>query len=140
MKQESIPMAIVLDEYGATSGTLTIEDLIEEIVGEIRDEYDANEEDEITKIDDETYILLGVAKLDDIDDTLGIKIESDDYDSIAGHVINLLDHFPDAGESVSDKYAEYTVLEATKNKIDKVRLHLLPQSNDEDDDMEKEGA
>lgn len=140
MKQESIPMAIVLDEYGATSGILTIEDLIEEIVGEIRDEYDANEEDEITKIDDETYILLGVAKLDDIDDTLGIKIESDDYDSIAGHVINLLDHFPDAGESVSDKYAEYTVLEATKNKIDKVRLHLLPQSNDEDDDMEKEGA
>lgn len=140
MKQESIPMAIVLDEYGATSGILTIEDLIEEIVGEIRDEYDANEEDEITKIDDETYILLGVAKLDDIDEALGIKIESDDYDSIAGHIINLLDHFPDAGESVSDKYAEYTVLEATKNKIDKVRLHLLPQSDEEDDDVEEEGA
>lgn len=140
MKQESIPMAIVLDEYGATSGILTIEDLIEEIVGEIRDEYDANEEDEITKIDDETYILLGVAKLDDIDEALGIKIESDDYDSIAGHIINLLDHFPDAGESVSDKYAEYTVLEATKNKIDKVRLHLLPQSDEEDDDAEEEGA
>lgn len=140
MKQESIPMAIVLDEYGATSGILTIEDLIEEIVGEIRDEYDANEEDEITKIDDETYILLGVAKLDDIDDALGIKIESDDYDSIAGHIINLLDHFPDAGEAVSDKYAEYTVLEATKNKIDKVRLHLLPQSDEEDDDAEEEGA
>lgn len=140
MKQESIPMAIVLDEYGATSGILTIEDLIEEIVGEIRDEYDANEEDEITKIDDETYILLGVAKLDDIDEALGIKIESDDYDSISGHIINLLDHFPDAGESVSDKYAEYTVLEATKNKIDKVRLHLLPQSDEEDDDAEEEGA
>ena len=140
MKQESIPMAIVLDEYGATSGILTIEDLTEEIVGEIRDEYDANEEDEITKIDDETYILLGVAKLDDIDEALGIKIESDDYDSIAGHIINLLDHFPDAGESVSDKYAEYTVLEATKNKIDKVRLHLLPQSDEEDDDAEEEGA
>ena len=94
----------------------------------------------ITKIDDETYILLGVAKLDDIDEALGIKIESDDYDSIAGHIINLLDHFPDAGESVSDKYAEYTVLEATKNKIDKVRLHLLPQSDEEDDDAEEEGA
>ena len=140
MKQESIPMAIVLDEYGATSGILTIEDLIEEIVGEIRDEYDANEEDEITKIDDETYILLGVAKLDDIDDTLGIKIESDDYDSIAGHVINLLDHFPDAGESVSDNYAEYTVLAATKNKIDKVRLHLLPRPAEEEEDTEKEEA
>lgn len=140
MKQESIPMAIVLDEYGATSGILTIEDLIEEIVGEIRDEYDANEEDEITKIDDETYILLGVAKLDDIDEALGIRIESEDYDSIAGHIINLLDHFPDAGESVSDNYAEYTVLAATKNKIDKVRLHLLPRPAEEEEDTEKEEA
>ena len=70
MKQESIPMAIVLDEYGATAGLLTIEDLIEEIVGEIRDEYDGYEEDEITKLDDENYILLGVAKLDDINEEL----------------------------------------------------------------------
>ena len=110
MKEASIPMAIVLDEYGSTSGILTIEDLIEEIVGEIRDEYDANEEDDITKTDDGDYILLGVAKLDDIDEELGIKIESEDYDSIAGHIINLLDHFPDAGETVSDDYAEYLSL------------------------------
>ena len=127
MKKKSIPMAIVLDEYGSTAGMLTIEDLIEEIVGEIRDEYDANEEDEITKLDDENYILLGVAKLDDIDKISGIKIESEDYDSIAGHVINLLDHFPQAGESVSDQFARYTVLEAEKNHIDKVKLHLLPK-------------
>lgn len=95
-------MAIVLDEYGSTSGILTIEDLIEEIVGEIRDEYDTNEEDDITKTENGDYIILGVAKLDDIDEALGIKIESEDYDSIAGHIINLLDHFPDAGETVSD--------------------------------------
>ena len=137
MKKESIPMAIVLDEYGSTSGMLTLEDLIEEIVGDIKDEYDGNEEDEITKIDDETYILLGVAKLDDIDETLGITIESEDYDSIAGHVINLLDHFPEAGETVSDDFATYTVLEAGKNRIDKVKLHLLPKpSEDEDDNTE----
>lgn len=136
MKQESIPMAIVLDEYGSTAGMLTIEDLIEEIVGEIRDEYDANEEDEITKLDDENYILLGVAKLDDIDKILGIKIESEDYDSIAGHIINLLDHFPQAGESVSDQFARYTVLEAEKNHIDKVKLHLLPKPKEEEEDEE----
>ncbi len=136
MKQESIPMAIVLDEYGATSGILTIEDLIEEIVGEIRDEYDANEEDEITKIDDENFILLGVAKLDDINEKLHIKIESEDYDSIAGHVINLLDHFPDAGESVCDEYAKYIVMEAAKNRIDKVKVHLLPKPENEDADTE----
>lgn len=134
MKQASIPMAIVLDEYGSTSGMLTIEDLIEEIVGEIRDEYDANEEDEITKLDDDNYILLGVAKLDDIDESLGIKIESEDYDSISGHIINLLDRFPEAGETVSDKFARYTVLEAEKNRIDKVKLHLLPQPKEEDEE------
>jgi putative hemolysin len=136
MKKKSIPMAIVLDEYGSTAGMLTIEDLIEEIVGEIRDEYDANEEDEITKLDDENYILLGVAKLDDIDKISGIKIESEDYDSIAGHVINLLDHFPQAGESVSDQFARYTVLEAEKNHIDKVKLHLLPQPKEEEEATE----
>lgn len=72
---------------GATAGILTLEDLIEEIVGEIRDEYDTNEEDEITKIDDENFILLGIAKLDDINDELGIDLESEDYDSIAGHTL-----------------------------------------------------
>lgn len=141
MKQDSIPMAIVLDEYGSTSGILTIEDLIEEIVGEIRDEYDSNEEDEITKLDDENYILLGVAKLDDIEEELGIQVNSEDYDSIAGHVINLLDHFPDAGETVSDDYAEYTVIEAEKNRIDKVKVHLLPKKDsdsEEDADQTEE--
>ena len=133
MKKESIPVAIVLDEYGATAGLLTIEDLIEEIVGEIRDEYDGYEEDEITRLDDENYILMGVAKLDDINEQLGIDIESEDYDSIAGHIINLLDHFPKTGERVSDKYAEYLVLSAEKNRIDKVKLHLLPQTNKEEE-------
>lgn len=137
MKQESIAMAIVLDEYGATAGILTIEDLIEEIVGEIRDEYDANEEDEITQIDDSNFMLLGVAKLDDIDEKLGIKIESEAYDSIAGHIINLLDHFPDAGETVVDQFAEYTVVEAAKNRIDKVKVHLLPPRTEEEDQKEE---
>ena len=131
-------MAIVLDEYGSTSGILTIEDLIEEIVGEIRDEYDENEEDEITKVDDETYILLGVAKLDNVDEQLGITIESEAYDSISGHIINLLDHFPEAGETVSDEYATYTVLEAEKNRIDKVKLHLLPPLQPESEEVEEE--
>ncbi|MCI5640586.1 MAG: hemolysin family protein [Lachnospiraceae bacterium] len=133
MKQDSIPMAIVLDEYGATAGLLTIEDLIEEIVGEIRDEFDANEEDEITKIDDENYILLGVAKLDDMNEQMNIQIESEDYDSISGHIINLLDHFPDAGETVCDEFAEYKVMEATKNRIDRVHVHLLPRPENTED-------
>ena len=138
MKKDSITMAIVLDEYGSTSGILTMEDLIEEIVGDIRDEYDSNEEDEITKIDDENYILLGIAKLDDIDEALGIKIQSEDYDSIAGHIINLLGHFPDAGESAADEYASYTVIESSKTRIEKVKLHLLPRKENDDDENRQE--
>lgn len=138
MKQASIPMAIVLDEYGSTSGMLTLEDLLEEIVGDIRDEYDTDEEDEITQINSEDYILLGVAKLDDINEQLGTDIESEDYDSIAGHIINLLDHFPNSGESVSDEFATYTVLKAEKNKIVKVKLHLLPRPEQDEDEEDED--
>ncbi len=138
MKKNSITMAIVLDEYGSTSGILTMEDLIEEIVGDIRDEYDFNEEDEITKIDDENYILLGIAKLDDIDEALGIKIQSEDYDSIAGHIINLLGHFPDAGESAEDEYARYTVIESSKTRIEKVKLHLLPREENNEENQQED--
>lgn len=137
MKQASIPMAIVLDEYGSTSGMLTLEDLLEEIVGEIRDEYDTDEEDEITQLNEEDYLLLGVAKLDDINEQLGISIQSEDYDSISGHIINLLDHFPEAGETVSDEFATYTVLSAEKNKLGKVKLHLLPPAQAEEEQEEE---
>lgn len=137
MKQDSIPMAIVLDEYGSTSGMLTLEDLLEEIVGEIRDEYDEDEEDEITRINDEDYLLLGVAKLDDINEQLGISIQSEDYDSISGHIINLLDHFPETGETISDEFATYTVLSAENNKLEKVKLHLLPPANTEEEEMQE---
>lgn len=126
MKQESVAMAIVLDEYGATAGILTLEDLIEEIVGEIHDEYDADEEDAVTRISDTEYEVLGSAKLEDINEAMGLTLSSDDYDSIAGHIINLLDHFPEeTGEVVCDEHAEYTVTELEKNHIDKVRIRLL---------------
>jgi CBS domain containing-hemolysin-like protein len=124
MKRNSIPMAIVLDEYGSTTGLLTLEDLVEEIVGEIRDEYDSNEEDEITRVSDKEYIVLGVTRLDDINEKLHIKIESDNYDSIAGHIINLFDDFPVSGEEASDEFADYKVLKASNNRVDKVKITL----------------
>ena len=77
-----------------------------------------------------------MAKLDNVDEQLGITLESEDYDSIAGHIINLLDHFPEAGECVSDEFATYTVLEAEKNRIDKVKLHLLPPAQPEEEEEE----
>lgn len=127
MRKDSIPMTIVLDEYGALSGLITMEDLVEEIVGEIRDEYDEDEEDEIQSISENEYILLGSTSLDDVNELLQIPLESDEYDSIAGHVIKLLEHFPKPGECAEDDYATYTVLESAKNRIDKIHILIHPQ-------------
>lgn len=133
MRKESIPMTIVLDEYGALSGLITMEDLVEEIVGDIRDEYDEDEEDEIQGISENEYILLGSTSLDDVNELLGIPLKSDEYDSISGHIIKLLEHFPAPGEHAEDEYAVYTVLEAEKNRIDKVHVLIKPQTEEEEE-------
>ena len=93
-------MVIVLDEYGATAGLITLEDMLEEIVGEIRDEYDEDEEDEIREITPDEYLVQGATKLGDLNDRLGLSLESEDYDSIGGLVIGLLEHLPEEGEAV----------------------------------------
>lgn len=135
MRRCSIPIAIVLDEYGATAGLITIEDLLEEIVGEIRDEYDDDEEDSIQAINDNEYIVDGNTKLDDINEALGLNINSDDYDSIAGHIIYLLDHLPEEGETVIGEHVIYTVAAVDKNRVDKIHIQLNPEK-DEDSDSE----
>ncbi len=126
LKKAAISIAIVLDEYGATAGLLTIEDLIEEIVGEIRDEYDTDEEDSIQKTADNEYTILGSTKLDEINEILELGLESEDYDSIAGHVIHLLDHLPTEGETVIEGACTYKVLAMDKNRIDKIGLTIDP--------------
>lgn len=135
MRRSSISLAIVLDEYGATVGLITIEDLLEEIVGEIRDEYDEDEEDSIKAISENEYIVDGYTKLDEINETLGLDLESDDYDSIAGHIIYLLDHLPEEGESVEENNVVFTVASVDKNRVDKV--HILIKK-DEDEEKEEE--
>ena len=132
MQKDSVPMTIVLDEYGALAGLITIEDLLEEIVGELRDEYDEDEEDEIQAISETVYRVIGSTPLDDIDDALGLSIESEDYDSIAGHVINLLEHFPEEGEQAEDDQAYYRVLSCEGNRIDKLEIEIKPPSDDEE--------
>lgn len=129
MRKDSIPLAIVLDEYGATVGLITIEDLLEEIVGEIRDEYDEDEEDSIIAISENEYVVDGYTKLDEINEALGLNLESDDYDSIAGHIIYLLDHLPEVGEAVEDNNIVFTVDSVDKNRVDKV--HILIKQPDE---------
>ncbi|MFA9375322.1 MAG: HlyC/CorC family transporter [Lachnotalea sp.] len=125
MRKSSINFAIVLDEYGATAGLITLEDLLEEIVGEIRDEYDSDEEDLVKKINENEYIIEGSMKLDDINDFLNLKITSDDYDSIGGIIIELLDHLPETGEEVTTEDGIRLMAEVVdKKRIEKVHMYL----------------
>lgn len=118
-------IVIVLDEYGATAGLITLEDMLEEIVGEIRDEYDQDEEDEVQEVAPGEYMVEGSMKLDDLNDMLGLKLESEDYDSIGGLVIGILDHLPEAGESVTYENLRLVVEHMEKNRVEKIHLYIL---------------
>lgn len=118
-------IVIVLDEYGATAGLITLEDMLEEIVGEIRDEYDQDEEDEVQEVAPGEYVVEGSMKLDDLNDMLGLKLESEDYDSIGGLVIGILDHLPEDGEEVTYENLRLVVERMEKNRIDKIHLYQL---------------
>lgn len=121
-------VALVLNEYGATVGMITVEDLLEEIVGEIRDEYDADEDELFKKVSDHEYEVNGSLKLDDINDVLETRFESEDYDSIGGIMIELLDRFPTAGESVeTEDNIILTAKEVANNRVETVTI-LLPAS------------
>lgn len=122
-------IVIVLDEYGATAGLITLEDMLEEIVGEIRDEYDEDEEDSLIETAPGEYSVEGAMKLDDLNDRLGLELESEDYDSIGGLVIGLLDHLPDEGEEVTDDGIRFVVESVDKNRIDRIKI-VLPAKED----------
>ena len=143
MRENSISMVMVLDEYGATAGLITLEDLLEEIVGEIRDEFDEDERDFIQKIDEREYLIEGSMKLDDINDALELpselKLDSDDYDSIGGLIIEKLDRLPTENEAVElDNQIILRVAEMDKTRIDKVHMTLPPEPVEEETEKEEE--
>ena len=125
-------IVIVLDEYGATSGLITLEDMLEETVGEIRDEYDQDEEKNLIEVAPGEYSVEGAMKLDDLNDRLGLELESEDYDSVGGLIIGLLDHLPEEGEEVADDGIRFVVTKVDKNRVDRVKI-ILPKEEKEEE-------
>lgn len=126
MTETRIQLAIVVDEYGGTAGLVTLEDIIEELVGEIEDEYD-DEEESIKKLDDKTYIFEGVTDIDDVAEILNVEFPEGDYDTLAGFVISRLGFVPNGKES--DAAVEYdnilfTVLKVEDRRIERIKAEI----------------
>ena len=122
MKKTRNHISVVLDEYGGTVGIVTIEDLIEEVFGDIEDEYD-DYENEIEVIKEDEYVVDGSAKLDDISELIGVNMESEEFDSVGGLIIGELGRFPENKEEVNLNNIRFVVEEVDKNRIKKVRIY-----------------
>ncbi len=132
MQRDRVQLAVVIDEYGGTAGIVTIEDLLEEIVGNIQDEYD-EEELEIVKKDDTTYLITGQAALDDIGEVVDVEFPDEDYETIGGLVLDLLGRIPDGQEhpEVQFENLRLKVLEMDEKRISRIELTILPNVEDE---------
>lgn len=141
MSAQHIQMAIVVDEYGGTAGLLTLEDIVEAIMGNIQDEYD-DEEDEISKINDTTFTVEGTIDIEEIDELTGKKLPEGDYETLAGFIIDQLQYIPKDGEmnEIEFENVKFTVLEVNERRIEKIKVEIFPldekdneEESDEDD-------
>lgn len=124
MRKTGANIVIVLDEYGITAGLITLEDMLEEIVGEIRDEFDADEDEGIIKVSDLEYLIDGSTNLDDINDRIGLELSSDEYESIGGLIMEKLGRIPAEGEIINLDSIVLTVKKMDHARIEKVCLKL----------------
>lgn len=126
MKTKKNHMVVVLDEYGQTAGLIAMEDIIEEIVGNIQDEYD-NEEDLIKTLADGTYMVNGMTELDDLEKLLQIEFENEDFGTLNGFLIHSLEHIPAEEEKCAVEYGEYRfhIVSVSNNMIENVRVEKI---------------
>lgn len=140
MRQASFNIAIVLDEYGETAGLITLEDLLEEIVGEIHDEYDENEEEFFKEINEREFIIEGSINLDDLNDRLDLNLESEDYDSLGGFIIEHLDRLPEQYDEIVTAEGIRMVVETLdKNRVESVHVYLPENWNTADETENLQG-
>lgn len=124
MRKTGANIVIVLDEYGITVGLITLEDMLEEIVGEIRDEFDADEDEGITKLSENEYLIDGSTNLDDINERIGLELSSEEYESVGGIIMEKLGRIPVEGEVVAFDNIVLTVKKMDHARIEKVGLKL----------------
>ena len=140
MKDSTFNIAIVLDEYGDMAGLITLEDILEEIVGEIHDEYDEKEDELVQKISDREYIIEGSMHLDDVNDHLNTELDSEDYDSLGGFIIEHLDRLPVAGDEViTEEGIRLIVEKLDKNRVETVHVYL-PERADTEEEADEENS
>lgn len=123
MKKDKSQMAVVVDEYGGTAGLITIEDLVEVIVGDIEDEYD-EEDDEIQVISSKEFLVEGSTKISDVNEILDIELESEEFDSIGGYIIGYIKHIPEEEEVIEVDGIKFHLESVDKNRIKKIRILL----------------
>ena len=139
MREKAYNVTFVLNEYGACVGMITMEDLLEEIVGDIRDEYDDDEKENIVKIAENQYLVEGSMKIDDINDVLDTDMNSEDYDSIAGLMIEHLDRLPEAGECVTlENDIVLRVSETDQNRVTRVLVKLPEKIAEDSEEIQEE--
>lgn len=134
-------IAILVDEYGGFSGIVTIEDLIEEITGDIEDEFDQLETPDLQKVDDKTYILDGLMSLDDLNEELMLQLDTEDYDTLSGYLIDMLGYIPADGThpSLDIEHLHFDILKVEDKHIETVRLTIQKDAlkNDQTEDTKK---
>ena len=139
MQKKKIHMAIAIDEYGQTAGLVTMEDILEEIVGDIQDEYDAEEEDIILE-ESGSYLVKGATNLEDLAEALDIEIEEEDFDTLNGLMISELDHIPTENEraTVYSHGLQMDILEVKNKMITLARVTKLPEEESEEETEENQ--
>lgn len=139
MTEKRTQMAVVVDEYGGTAGIVTLEDIVEAIVGNIQDEYD-DEDEEISKINETTFTIDGMTNLEEVAELTGTELPDGSYDTVAGFIIKELGLLPEEGKTyeVNYKNIKLTVLSVDERRIDKVRVEILPSTEDENEKTKKE--
>ena len=135
MTAQHIQMAVVVDEYGGTAGILTLEDMVEAVMGSIQDEYD-EEDEEISKIDDNTFTVDGTIDIDEINELIGKELPEGDYETLAGFIISEIQCIPKNGEmnEVVFENVKFTVLEVEERRIEKIKVEITPYSEKPEED------